>query len=297
MKAYCLIRSQPWYRREAFECGLRAAGHQVLARVPREFDRDSLVVMWNRYAEHHELATRVERAGGTVMVAENGYLGAGGTAPKFDVWGGVERGHYYALAIGGHNGSGAWFTPPDDSDAFKSRWRALGVELRPLREAGSHILICPSRNFGRPDMTMPGQWVTRTIEALRKVTKRPIRVREHPGNQPPARSLAEDLVGAWGCWVWASSAGVHALVAGIPVVQGAPHWICQRGAVGELATLERLDRDESAREVWRRLRKHALRRMAWAQWTVDEIASGEPFTRLLGAASDAGHVLPAARQA
>jgi len=212
---------------------------------------------------------QVEKAGGIVLVAENGYLGQGGSTPKFDVVGGVEAGHYYALAIGGHNGSGSWYSGGPE------RFAALNVELKPWRSKGDHILVCPSRNFGRPDLIMPSSWLKQTGDALRKVSKLPVIVRDHPGNDRPKRQLAQDLERAAAVVVWASSAGVHALVQGIPVHAGAPHWICGTASVAIEQLLQPTHTAQHALRLW------ALQRLAWAQWTVDEIASGEPFKRLI----------------
>jgi hypothetical protein len=97
------------------------------------------------------------------------------------------------------------------------RWDALGLEIKPWREAGDHILVCPNRHFGMRGLAMPQDWEQRTLKEMRAQTKRPIRVRPHPNGSKPARPLAEDLVGAWCVVIWASSCGVHALLAGIPV--------------------------------------------------------------------------------
>jgi hypothetical protein len=245
------------------------AGLDVKNGPPRQIDRNTLVVMWNRYNDNHALACQVEAAGGIVLVAENGYLGQGGSTPKFDVVGGVEDGHYYALAIGGHNGSGRWHWGGPE------RFDALNIDLKPLRTEGSHILVCPSRNFGRPDLIMPSSWLKRTREELDKYSALPVVVREHPGNDRPKRTLAQDMEGAAAVVVWGSSAGVHALVQGIPVHAGAPHWICDSASLRLDELLKPAHVTQEALRLW------ALQRMAWAQWTVDEIASGTPFRILM----------------
>lgn len=252
------------------------AGLDVKIGAPRQIDRNTLVLMWNRYNDNHALACQVEAAGGTVLVAENGYLGKGGTTPKFDVVGGVEAGHYYALAIGGHNGSGRWHWGGPE------RFAALDVDLKPWRTGGDYILVCPSRNFGRPDLIMPHGWLKQTVDALRNVSPLPVVVRDHPGNDRPKRPLAEDLERAAAVVVWASSAGVHALVHGIPVHAGAPHWICKDAALDSVKAVL----DLIAPSPWMAMglensRLREMQRMAWAQWTVDEIASGKPFDLLL----------------
>jgi hypothetical protein len=70
--------------------------------------------------------------------------------------------------------------------------------------------------------------------------------------------LAEDLANASEVRTWGSGAAVKALMWGIPVRSYMPRW-CG----------EQQNTDESRREM--------LRRLAWAQWTLEEIADGAPF--------------------
>lgn len=268
MKAYCLIRPQPWYRREAFCTGLKAAGLELREGAPPKADRDTVVVMWNRYNENHDLANRVEREGGLVIVAENGYLNRGGGTPKFDVHEGVRPEHYYALAVGGHNGSGQWW--PQSGE----RWTRLGIELQPWRNGGEEVLVCPSRGFGRPDLIMSSDWAERVVDVLRQRCKLPIRVRPHPGNSRPGRELEHDLDRAAAVVVWGSSSGVHALIRGIPVICAAPSWICKAAALA-------VDEWPVAMSQAMPDRHAAFSALAWAQWTVEEIATGAPFAHLL----------------
>lgn len=278
MRAYCLIRPQPWYRREAFVCGLRAAGYTVFDTPPAQAAPGDVLVIWNRYGHWHDTAVHFEQQGGTVIVAENGYLGRGGSTPKYDVHpAGPQADHYYALAVGGHNGSGRW--PRGEGDA--ARWEALGIPLQPWRKGGSHILVCPSRFFGSPVMQPPGDWLSKTVNALREITDLPLRVRDHPGNHAPARPLAEDLEDARAVVIWASSAGVHALVAGVPVVCTAPHWICKVAAFSEFSEFNQLYGEPRVMNLLTDYRLDALDGLACAQWTVREIETGEPFRRLL----------------
>lgn len=265
LKAYCLIRPQPWYRRDAFVAGLEASGIPVSTNPPSALGRDTLLVIWNRYANDHALAERVEKAGGRVLVAENGYVGPGGSTPKFEAFGtGAEKSFYYALAEGYHNGGGRW--PSGDG----SRWKALGINLKPWRTEGSHLLICPNRSFGVPERMMHPDWAAHTEARLRKQTSRPIIVRVHPGNKKPARSLREDLRGCWAVYVWYSSAGIHALIEGVPVFCSSPHWILRDAASQGTPDAPTLPD-----------RLPALERMAWSQWNVEEISKGEPFKKFL----------------
>lgn len=193
---------------------------------------------------------------GDVLVAENGYLAGQG-------------GPYVALALGGHNGAGQW------PDGDKARFEGLGVSVRRWRENGQHILVCPSRGIGANPM--PKDWTAKTVARLKALTNREIRVRAHPGNwknlaEHPDASLRADLEGAWCCVTWASTAGIRALTMGIPVISCAPHWICADAAGHDLDEIENPPMPE---------RMPVFYRLATAQWSLDEIASGKPIQRLL----------------
>lgn len=270
-RAYSLIRDQPWYRRQAFESGLKAAGYEVSTGVAGHGRPGDALVIWNRYSGVHDIACRFEREGGTVLVAENGYLGAGGTSPKFDVHpGGPQPHHYYALGLWYHNDASRII--PGGPERFER----LHVELRPWRATGEHILVAPNRSFGVAGRMMPPDWAERCTQRLRGATGRPVRVRAHPGNDAPKRRLQDDLEGAWACVVWSSGSAVHALAAGIPTFIEAPfHALKGAGAGGSL--------DEPVMPE----RLPHFQRMAWGQWRIDEIERGEPFRHLLRPAGQA----------
>jgi hypothetical protein len=265
-RASVLIREAPWYRRHAFERGLAAVGFEISGNVAGR--PGDVLVIWNRYGNVHEAATRFEREGGRVIVAENGYLGPGGGSPKFQVHpGGPKPTDYYSVSLDWHNGRGSW------PCGGPERFRAIGVELKPWREKGSYVLICPNRSFGVGAQVMRSDWAASTARRLSRETKREIRTRAHPGNNAPQRSIEEDLTYAWAVVVWSSSVAVHSLLAGIPTFIEAPWQVLKRagasGKVDDPIVPDRLPHFE---------------RMAWHQWTVKEIESGEPFRALLSAA-------------
>jgi hypothetical protein len=248
VRAFCLIPSGLPDEREAILEGLANSGYKVLDHVPDSISPYDVAVMWNRWNQNDRLAERVESRGGRVIVAENGYLGRGNVA----------------LALSQHNGGGVW------QSGDRSRLERLNVDFKPWRTDGNHILVCPSRGMGSMLMRQPSNWLDFTVNELRQ-SGREVRVRKHPGNwkqDPPKVPLEEDLAGAWACVIWNSSAGVHALIHGIPVVCAAPRWICKDIASGSIDALVTPDRME------------AFIRLAWAQWSLDEIKTGEPFNRL-----------------
>jgi hypothetical protein len=261
LRAWSLIRREPHYRHDAFLSGLAAAGYEVHDAAPVfPVKHGDVLVIWNRYHDREQLADRFEAAGGTVLVAENGYLR-----------GRHDGGDYYALAVHGHNGSGQWHIGGPE------RWESLGIALKPWRTDGGHILVAPNRPFGMRGFAMPAGWGERTADELRRTTRRDVRLRLHPGNGRPAVPLEDDLRGAHCVVIWSSSVGVRALIEGVPVICHAPAWICKGAAMEpgqEWYGLSEMDERRAA----------ALHALAWAQWNCEEIASGEPFRRLLRAA-------------
>jgi hypothetical protein len=253
---YCQIRDQPVYRRECFVRGAVAAGYKIAPyHTIGPGKPGDVLLIWNRYGGLHHTAETFERGGGTVLVAENAYVG-------------LDRANRqrYALARGGHNGQGLW------PDGGPGRWEKLGIPLQPWRADGDHILICPNRAFGRPGYIMPDIWAQATADKLRTLTKRRVIIRQHPGNDPPKRPLSADLTRAWAVVIWSSSAGCEALIAGVPVFCMSPAWICKPATSSDLTMINSPTLHSERLPV--------MQRLAWAQWDVPEIESGEPFQRL-----------------
>lgn len=225
----------------AFAKGLEAADYAFMSENP------DVSVVWGTYKG---------KPSGKVLVAENGYLDG-------------PEGPYCALAVGGHNGAGKW------PEGGPERFQRLGIEFKPWRTDGGHILVCPSRGISAT-MPCPKDWTARTVGTLRRYTDREIRVRPHPGNwkklaEHPDVGLAKDLENAWACVIWASTAGLRALVAGIPVIRTAPHWIAEGAAGNDLSQIEAPSMPD---------RLPVFERLAWAQWSLSEIESGLPFRAL-----------------
>lgn len=153
-------------------------------------------------------------------------------------------GQWLSLARGRHNTAGMF------PDGGNDRWDELGVDLAPWR-AGGEVVGLPQRGIGPPGTAMPRDWVPPGCD----------RVRKHPGIRP-AVPLERDLARAGKVVTWGSGAAVKALMWGIRVESHMPNWIGQQ------------DNTDAGRLAM-------FRRMAWAQWRLAEIASGEPFARLL----------------
>lgn len=250
-RAVIRIRPEPVYRRAAFEQGLRRIGYEITdgSRDNRDWrpdGREDLLVLWNRKVGTEEkMAEAWEARGGTVLVVENAYL------QKVDK-------SAYAISVGQHNGAG-WF--PFQGDL---RFPKLGFELKdPVVRPEGYLLVIGQRGIGSKLMASPTLWGEKQMAGLKGVNAR---LRPHPGNFKPKVPLEHELAHARAVRIWSSSAGVRALVEGLPVSYCAPHWICGADPVyGALS-----------REV-------ALERMAHGQWAVEEITAGEPFARMQAA--------------
>lgn len=240
--ANVLLHQSAYYRKHVYSAGFEANGYRVIQDfhyVPKEHD---VLLIWNRSKNREHIAKRYEEVGATVYVTENGYIG-----------------DTKALAIGHHSGAGKWH------QGEKDRWSSLGIELKPWRKDGTHVLVLPQRSIGEEGVAMPRGWETRIEAKLKEITKRPVRVRKHPGKANAGPTIEEDLEGAWCAVTWASGAGIKALIAGVPVFHQLEHWI---GAPAASTTLE-------IESPWMGDRLPMLQRLAWAQWTWDEIRSGE----------------------
>lgn len=152
-------------------------------------------------------------------------------------------GHWYSIWPRFHNRA--------DSirDGGPDRWDGLGVQLADWRPEGGEIVGLMQRGIG-PRGT-PARWTPPGCT----------RIRQHPGTKPCV-PLEQDLANASEVRTWGSGAAVKALMWGIRVKSYMPNW-CG----------EQQNTDESRLAMFRKL--------AHAQWTLNEIEAGEPFARLL----------------
>jgi hypothetical protein len=151
---------------------------------------------------------------------------------------------WYTLARNYHNVSGMY--PVGGPE----RWDSLHVELEPFRTEGETVILA-SRGIGPAAYRMPRDWPQRQQG----------RIRAHPG-QREAKPLREDLANCGRVVTWGSGSAIKALMWGCSVESHQPQWVgFQNNTEAD--------------------RLRMLRELAWCQFTMDEIASGEPFARLL----------------
>lgn len=160
-------------------------------------------------------------------------------------WGNEFAGDFwYHLALNHHNTAGNF------PIGGPERWDNLGIELQPFR-SGTETVILPQRGIGSKPVVMPPGWGN----GLQG------RVRRHPGKSGGV-PLERDLRNCGKVITWGSGAAIKALMMGIPVESHMPNWIGEQ------------DNTEQGRLAM-------FRRLAWANWRLSEIASGEAFRWLL----------------
>lgn len=179
-----------------------------------------------------------------------------------------------------------------DRDIDAQRWNRisqnLGLNLKPWRNSGSHILICTQRNGG---WSMRGldvmSWLDQTIYTIRQYSrKRPIIVRTHPGDKKARQyvrinhknvytsnkpNIKDDLQNAWATVVYNSSPSVASIIEGVPAFVTDP--TPQHSQSFEVANLTLSDIENPKlfeRQRW-------IEKISMCHWNFEELRSGEAW--------------------
>ena len=203
-----------------------------------------------------------------VIVLETGYINRGDG-----------ENHHYAAGFNGLNGRADFKNKnmPDD------RVKKLGVELKPWKEPGGSVVVCGQVPW---DASVEGtdhpKWCQATVEKLRDYTDRRIVFRPHPlarnamkplwGCVTSADPFIEDLKTAHAVVTFNSNSGVEALLAGVPMFAADQGSMCWGIANKSLMSIDVPNRPD--REQW-------LNDLCYAQWTLDEMKSGDAWRHLL----------------
>ena len=161
-----------------------------------------------------------------------------------------------------------------------------GVELKPWRTTGNHILILCQRPKGFNMFTDQEAWLDKTVAKIRKHSDRPIMIRMHPGDGTRFKqiekiqkkygtavtisehaNIREALVNCW-CTVGINSTpNVVAAIEGIPgYIEDTVHSWATGVAFTDLAQIENPPMPD--RTDW-------AHRIANIHWSNDEVRSGQ----------------------
>ena len=197
---------------------------------------------------------QAQAEGRTWYYADNAYFG---------------RDAYYRVTRNAmqHDGTGS---------SGQERWRRLGIEVKPWRKSGHHIVVCPPARLLAVILNIDAdRWLKDTLGALAKHTSRQIRLRRKmsyvEATAPGGTPLSEDLRGAWALVTHSSNAAVEALLAGVPVFCTAPCAAARMG-LADLAQIEApVMTDDREQWAWN---------LAAAQWQLSEMRTGQCWAEL-----------------
>lgn len=243
----------------AFAAGLLAQGYKPVWRSASDYkqgdvERFEAVVITGLRAQGAWIRDDYRARGIPVVVIDYGYLArVSGKA----TW---ETGHWQ-VSVDGLNRPPSFECPGD-------RFEALGVEIVPKRKAAKGLKpLVLGQHVGDPshglDAEAMGHWVEDQCWEFGA------RWRPHPDSpdvevdaEKVEGTLAEAFAGASVVHTLCSTAGLDALLAGVPAVAHMPNRACW----GELSS-EKLPTVEARRALCARL--------AYGQWTLNEMRSGQ----------------------
>lgn len=246
--------------------GLAAHGLRCEFSEPHERKRPyPIAVMFGCGKLRHQEILRVQRAvDAPTLVVNFGSLHR-------------ERG-YYSLGWNGLNGRADYcneFSPRD-------RWSKLGIDLKPWRTDGSHVLVIgqvpTDGSVAAVDII---SWCEHQAIRLASITKRKIIFRPHPlartvtrdiqAAERSERALAEDLKDAWAVVTYNSTSGSMSVIEGIPVFASDPGSMAWRVANQNLDLIETPILFDRAQWAYN---------LAYTQWNLQEIDSGMAWDHL-----------------
>ena len=250
-------------RLTSFAAGLERHGlkHDVVMRHEPVCEWDVLVVNSGYYPGYPKnLPLKRAQASGTP------YINIGNGFYRKNVYHGVSWN-------GGIKGQGDFCNAGSPTD----RWADHGLQIKPWRSAGDHVVLCCQVPT---DPSVAGidifAWCAQAARTIRKHSDRRIVFRPHPlsrditpGVPDTVRSeetFDHDLRDAHAVVTYNSASSALAILDGIPIFVDDDASPALPVANRDLAKIETPDRP--VREQW----AHDL---AYAQWSLDEMASGE----------------------
>ena len=202
--------------------------------------------------------------------------------------GGINRGTTWKVGLNGINRD-AYFGPSGNSS---DRMRLLGLQVKPWKYDGEHILIAGQhdKSLQWKDMPAMATWVHDTITFIRAQTDRPIIFRPHP--RCPLPAIEHDFKGVkrqdpkqikdtyddfdmqfnniWATVSWSSNPAIHSIINGVPAFTG-PSSLAFDVAEQNLRNIENPLYGD--RTQW-------LNDYAHTEYTIEEISKGIPLKNL-----------------
>ena len=272
--SYGALNSKPVF--DAFASGAKSLGYDIgFNTTDGDVDVIWSVLFHGRMAGNRSIWERAMAQSKPVVVLEVG---------------GIKRGTTWKVGLNGINRDAFFGDAGNDS----RRSDLLGLRLKPWRTAGEAILLCGQHDKSLQWKYMPSMsnWVIKTIEEIRKHTKRPILFRPHPRcplphiekefkyvyRQQPGKISGSyddydmDFNDIWATVSYSSNPGIHSILDGVPAFVGPASLAYD--AANDIDFLHDIENPLMPdRTQW-------LNDYAWTEFTVDEIAQGIPLKQL-----------------
>jgi len=178
---------------------------------------------------------------------DHGYIGAG-----------HYKGHYRVT-------KNARQATLDNTEYPEDRLNKLGAKLRPWRRHGDHILVIPLTGAIADYYNIdPEKWLQSAVSEISNATDRPVQTKiKGQGN------LEQALKNCWCMVTHSSNVAVDAIMNGVPAI-----------TLGEsICESVSWSFEDIERPVWPE-REWWLRGVAYNQWTLDEMRSGECWSHI-----------------
>lgn len=274
----------------AFVQGLEARGVPYLWRNHNAWKDDcgedfSVVVLSGTREKGGDIVSYYRPRGVPVIVMDYGYLDRVSGIATF------ETGHWQ-VGLGGLQWVPPFRCPPD-------RFKKLSTKVQYREEPSSRapIIVC-GQHIGDPshghDHNALVKVYSDIADQIRRQTKRKLWFRPHPdspGVKPKGYDgidrgpLSETLSKAHSIVTLNSNIGLDAILVGCPVIH------CMNAPYAEIATRWPV-KIETVRRPSKRSVLQYLHRVAYAQWTLDEVRSGQTYDFLKGTLHDKENLDP-----
>lgn len=287
-----VTRNKASYVTEAIIQGAKKCGYcvKLAGKIDSEFNNKKIrekdiLIIWNRHSGQDLLAAKFEDMGSKVLSIENPYIPITGEK-------------YISVGLSYHNDMKYAPKCLDTGERFNS----FNREIKPWKLNGEDIVVVTQAKIfdgyglGADYIKQPALWDSETIETLKRKTKKNIIFRQHPNGKrihikdayynkllknikisSPNESnipLMEDLENAHSIVTWNSNSATESLLNGVPVFYCAANIIsagcCNKGLYNINST-----------DILSDMRIEVFNRIAWSQYSMNEIAKGLFFDNTL----------------
>ncbi len=246
--------------------GLARVGYTEVNHVapsgfrPNEFMPCDLNVIYGMRIKGKEIIEDYLKRGIPSIVIDLGYIKRAMKSNGYD--------GYWQISLNGLN----WI--PDQADDI--RFKSLGLDYPEYKKRDGYVLLCeqtPGDSSHGMSLMRLNEWMASAVKKCKELGLE-YKKRRHPMNsfipkeELPTCPIEDDLKGASVVYVHNSNAGNDALLAGIPVV-------CDENPRYRPAYYDLVSKDLAA-PVYPEMKDY-LHRLAYGQWTRDEIENGKAF--------------------